>query len=138
MKIMQTHRVTLIIKKDNLILLVHRIKSGNEYYVFPGGGVEEGESIETAAIREAKEETSLDVKFGKELLSFVSPSDNRTHHCFLITEFSGDLQLGGPEIDRQSESNKYVLEWQKIEDLEKFELYPEELKNKLIEHLKAA
>ncbi len=34
-------RVAAVIIKDDKILLIRRIKNGQEYYVFPGGGVKE-------------------------------------------------------------------------------------------------
>ena len=50
------NRAVLIFIHDNNILLLYRFKGGEEYYVFPGGGVEDNESIDEAAIREAEEE----------------------------------------------------------------------------------
>lgn len=41
---------------------MRRIKDSEEYYVFPGGGVEEGESSDEALEREIKEELSFDIK----------------------------------------------------------------------------
>jgi len=54
-------RVSAIILKDDKILLIHRKKNGEEYWVFPGGGVEDTETPEQGIIREVKEETGLDV-----------------------------------------------------------------------------
>ena len=54
-------RVEVIIIEKGKILLVHRIKKGKEYYVVPSGGIEKGENIGQAAVREVKEETGLDV-----------------------------------------------------------------------------
>ena len=56
----------LIIKDDN-ILLIHRIKNGEEYYVLPGGAIESDETPEDVAIRECKEETNLNCKINKKL-----------------------------------------------------------------------
>jgi ADP-ribose pyrophosphatase YjhB (NUDIX family) len=39
-------RATAIIIENGKILLIKRIKSGMEYFVVPGGGVEEGETLE--------------------------------------------------------------------------------------------
>lgn len=41
---------------------MHRIKNQKEYYTFAGGTVEAGEDIQTAAVREVIEETSIIVK----------------------------------------------------------------------------
>lgn len=60
---MTTHLCSsvFIINPENLnILLVHHKK--HDKWVQPGGHIEDGESIEAAAIREAKEETGLDIK----------------------------------------------------------------------------
>lgn len=54
-------RASAIIIKKGKVLLMHRRKFGKEYWVFPGGGVEEGETSGDAAIREVKEETDMDV-----------------------------------------------------------------------------
>ena len=43
-------RAVGIIIKNNKVLLIHRIKDGGEYYVFPGGAIEEGESSKEAVI----------------------------------------------------------------------------------------
>ena len=49
-------------------LLVFDVADRPEFTaIVPGGGIDEGETIEVAAIREAKEETGLDVEFVREL-----------------------------------------------------------------------
>ncbi|MGE6376002.1 NUDIX domain-containing protein [Peribacillus muralis] len=45
-------------EKDKVAML-RRNREGTEYYVFPGGGIEKGETPETAAKREAFEELGL-------------------------------------------------------------------------------
>lgn len=63
-------RAAGVIIKDNKILLMQRIENGLELFVFPGGNVEKGEIVEEAAVREIKEELSLDVKLDKLLFKF--------------------------------------------------------------------
>ncbi len=45
--------------REVLIALVKEVEFGDEDYVIPKGGVEEGESIEQTALREIAEETGL-------------------------------------------------------------------------------
>ena len=54
---------TIITHDDGRIVLVRRaIEPGYGLWVFPGGYVDRGEEITAAALREAKEESGLDVR----------------------------------------------------------------------------
>ena len=117
----------------NKILLIHRFRKGEEYFVLPGGHVEPGESEEETLIRELKEETNLDIKIDKKLWSLISPYNNSLHHFFLVTKFSGKLKLGGPELEKNSKENKFLLEWHDMKDIPKLNMVPAPLKKKMIE-----
>ena len=121
-----------IILDNNKILLIHRFNKGREYFVLPGGHIEKNESKEKTLIREIKEETNLDIKIDKYLWTLTNPSDNSNHHFFLVTEFTGDLKLGGPELKKNSKEDTYILEWHNIKDITKLNLVPEILKNKIL------
>jgi 8-oxo-dGTP pyrophosphatase MutT (NUDIX family) len=116
-------RAAVVVVKDGCVLLVYRKKNGQEYYVVPGGGVEEGETPEVAAVREAAEELGLTVTLG-ERLATVEGGD-RTEHYFRAAAFEGDPELGGPERDRQSADNVYRLEWVPADRLATLALKPE-------------
>lgn len=58
-------RSAVIILKNDQILLMHRNKLNQEYYVIPGGTIEIGEDSAETAIREIKEETNLDIILDK-------------------------------------------------------------------------
>ncbi|MFA6197715.1 MAG: NUDIX domain-containing protein [Patescibacteria group bacterium] len=131
-----THaRASLIIINLNKILLIHRIKNDTEYFVFPGGSVEDGENLTDAAVREAKEETGLNVKLGKKLWQYRNDFDNRDNHYFVVTKYSGELKLGRPEIERVSNNNKYILEWHSLKALNDIKLFPVEIKERVIDFL---
>lgn len=128
-------RVAAVIIKDNKILLMRRIKEGQEYYVFPGGGIEENESAEDAIIREIKEELPLDVKIDKLLFRIENRGQQELY--FLIKEFSGTLKLGGPEKEKMNKNNQYYPEWIDLDTASNLSnLYPEEAKRKIKELIK--
>jgi ADP-ribose pyrophosphatase YjhB (NUDIX family) len=105
------------------MLLIHRFRQGHEYWVFPGGGVEEGETIEQALHREMLEETSL------RLLrhTFLYEAGEQPHCLFYLCELeSGEPRLGGPELAEQTPDNQHILEWVRISDAPSLPgLYPE-------------
>lgn len=49
-------RGSVVIVRDGSVALIKRLNDRGLYYVFPGGGVEDGESPADAAVREAREE----------------------------------------------------------------------------------
>jgi len=134
-------RVGVFLIKDGEILLILRCKKDrNDYYVVPGGGAEEGESLEETAIREIKEETNLDVILGKYLGTSISlPSATfpreQTNHFFVAKSFSGDLRLGGPEAVVNNPDNHYELKWVPIKDLSTIDLKNGEILPVLLQFL---
>ena len=58
-------RARVVIVEDGRVALIKRVREGRTYYLFPGGGVEAGETPEQAAIREAYEELGVHVRLGE-------------------------------------------------------------------------
>lgn len=71
--------VDIIIELDNRIILIKR-KNPPHGWALPGGFVDYGESLESAAMREAKEETNLEI-YNLQLLGCYSEPgrDSRMH-----------------------------------------------------------
>lgn len=66
--------IDVIIEKDDKIVLIKRgVEPFKGRLAIPGGYVDWGETVEHAAIREAKEETSLDVKLTNILGVYSDP-----------------------------------------------------------------
>jgi len=57
-------RAAGILVQDEKILLVRHEKNGNSYWLLPGGGVEFGETVEEALVREFQEEVGLPIRVG--------------------------------------------------------------------------
>jgi len=131
-------RAVAIIRKGGEILLMYRINNGKEYYVFPGGGVETGETIEQAVLREVQEETTLDIQIEKMLYHHIY-DDNTEQFFYLCRYVAGEPQLGDcPEVEemKKSDNNFYNPIWYKIEKLPQLLLYPLEIRDWLLEDLK--
>jgi len=121
-------RVTAIVIKDDKILLVHRRKMGKEYWVVVGGGAEEGETMDQALEREVMEETGLK-PVGYKFLG-ESKGEYDDDIVFYSCELEdGELILGGPENERNTEDNWYHVEWFPIKNLNKISLYPASARN---------
>jgi len=63
----------VILISGKIVLTKRAVDPFNGYWVLPGGRVEKNETVEQACIREAKEETGLDVKIVKMTGVYSSP-----------------------------------------------------------------
>ena len=99
-----TPTVDILILKDDHIVLIKR-KNPPHGWAIPGGYVDEGESVEHAAIREAKEETGLDVHLTSLFYVYSAPSrDPRQHTMSTVFTATAD---GLPNGDDDAEIAQY-------------------------------
>lgn len=116
----------IVFENDNVLLLFrHKIVDGiiKEYYAIPGGGVEENETLEEAAIRELKEELSIDVEISNYL--GILEEETCIHHIFSAKKVNGELKLGGEELEHNNENNYYEIRKININDIDNINLYQE-------------
>lgn len=71
--------VDIIIEIADGIVLIER-KNPPHGWALPGGFVDYGESLESAATREAKEETSLTVELCEQFYTYSDPGRDPRHH----------------------------------------------------------
>ncbi len=75
--------VDIIIETPEGIVLVER-KNPPHGWALPGGFVDYGETLEEAAVREAKEETGLDVKLERQFHAYSDPKRDPRHHTITV------------------------------------------------------
>jgi len=100
--------VGIVVKKENQILLVkraHEPKKG--LWALPGGMVNLGEPVRTAAIREVKEECSIEIDL-EDIISVIDLIDKddsgKIKYHFVLIDFSahyvsGELKAASDALD---------------------------------------
>ena len=90
--------VDIIIETNNGIVLIDR-KNPPYGWALPGGFVDYGESLESAAVREAKEETSLDVELVSQFGAYSDPGRDPRHHTisFVFIAKAEGLPIGSDD-----------------------------------------
>ncbi|MBI1859247.1 MAG: NUDIX hydrolase [Candidatus Melainabacteria bacterium] len=118
-------RVSVIIVNDKEEILLVQHKKGQRYYwVLPGGRIEYGENFASCAVRELKEETNLDIRFGKVVFLSEAIAPDRSRHIINIYAtgevLGGELKLGAYDPDPVLAD----VGWKPIHELAKVTLYP--------------
>ncbi len=137
-------RVAGIIPMENGFAFMHRVGVQNhpigDYYTFPGGGQEENETLEDGTKREIKEELGIDVEVIKLLYQLEDKENQKDEYFFLCKYIGGEFGTGdGPEFSgdpRYAYRGKYIPEIIQREDIEKIQLLPREVKDKLVKDIK--
>ena len=120
-------RSGIILIEDNKLALIERHRADKHYFAFPGGGVDEGETPEQAAIREAEEELGILVEI-KQKVAEVFFNGN-TQYYFLAEKLSGDFGSGtGEEFDEYNPVyGTFLPLWLPLADLPNNNILPREL-----------
>ncbi len=134
-------RVGIVVLTQKEVLLIKRFKNNRHYWVFPGGHKRKNEQLIETAIRELKEETNLPAKKEnlEKILAYFSAYSLREEVFYLLKKDKpSPVKIIGEEKERNSTANSYRLVWYPLEKIGQIKdvLYPEEVKNWLIDYLK--
>lgn len=125
-------RAGIVLLEDNKVALIERHRAGLDYFVFPGGGVDDGESPEQGAIREAMEELGIQVGI-KQKIAEIHFGQTNKHIYFLVERVGGEFGTGTGEEFTDADPNDphegvYIPIWMPVDDLPEYKnIYPADL-----------
>lgn len=125
----------LVFDGNRLLLVNHRKANIYDFWVAPGGGVMDTESLEEAVVREVKEETGLDVKTERLLYieEFWQPEQREVKFWYLCELKSGEIDTSAEEATRE-----YIVDAKFMykEEILKNIVFPEAVQNRIWDDVK--
>lgn len=106
--------IEMIDRPERPIVLIER-KNSPLGWAIPGGFVDYGESVETAALREAKEETGLSVELVEQFHVYSDPQRDPRQHTLSVVMIAA--AMGEPQAADDAKNLALFELWQVPPDL---------------------
>lgn len=120
----------ILIEKNKALCIKYSSKS--EFYLFPGGGIEKGETIADAAIREMEEESGVKVKLGK-IVYINDWIENKETNSRVVNIFFLGKRIGGKEDSGIKDGGKVKgIEWVDLENFKNIDFRPKFITERLL------
>jgi len=113
----------VIVQDGKLVLIKRGVEPDKDKWSIPGGGVELGEAVRDAAVREAKEECGLDIELVGDspmdaLDKMVLDEKRRLQYHYILLQFLARPKGG----TLKPTSDATEARWVPIEEVEKYNL----------------
>ncbi|EJR53121.1 mutator mutT protein [Bacillus cereus VD107] len=128
---MRRNRGAAIIIQEGKIALIKRVREGEMYFVFPGGGIEEGETPEEATEREVYEELGIHIQV-KNLIAKVEYKGTEYYYDAYVT--GGVFGSGNGEEFELKDRGSYIPVWMPIKELLNINIKPYDVAKSVFEY----
>jgi len=113
----------VILQDGKVILVKRRAEPGKGRWSIPGGSVHLGEKVRDATIREAKEESGLDIEIVDDrpldvFDSIITDERDRTKYHFTLLEFLAKPKGGNLEAAEDAADARWIA----LDDVKKYDL----------------
>ncbi|WP_456274603.1 NUDIX hydrolase [Bacillus sp. AK031] len=123
------NRGSVVIIDNKQVVLIKRVRDGEVYYVYPGGGIEAGETPEETARREAFEELGVTV----ELEDCIAVIDyHGKQYFYLAYILNGQMGTGSGEEFLDTSRGTYEPLWMDIDQLPSLDVRPGEVSERVL------
>ena len=127
-------RVAIVLEFDRRVLLARHEKGGRSYWVFPGGRLRYGETLEECGRRELREEANIDIRVGPLLYVCDRTSSRRQDVNVFFRGYpaGGEPRLGSDPEDPRGEVLKEIA-LVTADELRRMNVLPAEVKDAVLE-----
>lgn len=108
---------SLVIRGDRILLVEHKL-FGRDFFTLPGGGVEEGETPEQAAVRELAEECNVTGTIIRPMTIEYKPDNESRVYTFLVEIPEGMEPTKGIDPELPADKQSIVsVGWRRLDEI---------------------
>ncbi len=124
-----------IIIKDDKLVLMKRNRNGEDFFVFPGGGIEKNESPQQCCERELLEEFGIEIE-AKNMIYLIHQGESKQGY-FVCDWKSGEIhKTDAEEYQGLNHYGTYNPTLANLNEVSKLNILPPEVKEQFLDDLK--